>query len=138
MKKLFHSLLLMAARMSVRRSTNTQTVIDARITEGLDRWIAEKGFCRPDSGLDSVAEIINVNREALSYYCRTVLNVKFLSWRKQLRINEACRIMRENPEISFSDVSLLVGIPDRTNFRRQFFEVTGLTPADFLGSLSCK
>lgn len=138
MKKLFHSLLLIAARMSVRSSKNTQTVIDARITEGLDRWIAEKGFCRPDSGLESVAETINVNREALSYYCRTVLHVKFLSWRKQLRINEACRIMKEKPGTSISDLAQLVGIADRSNFRRQFFEITGFTPSEFLESCSCK
>lgn len=138
MKKLLHNMLLVAAKMSANDSNDTQTEIDSRITEGLERWIAEKGFCRLDSGIDSVAEAINVNTHALSYYCRNVLKIKYLSWRKELRISEACRIMRENPELSSADVGRRVGIPDRTNFRRQFFEITGMTPSDFLEFYSCK
>lgn len=97
----------------------------------LDEWVAQKGFCESDMPLDAVAEQLGVRRESLSSFCIRNYGTTFLSWRKRLRIEEAKQIMRENKNLSFSIIGEMVGIPDRSNFRRQFVDITGMTPNEW-------
>lgn len=97
----------------------------------LNRWVAEKGFCECEMRMEDVAEQLGVSREALSSFCLRNYGMTFLSWRKQLRIEEAMRIMAEDRNLSFSVIGEMVGIPDRSNFRRQFVDVAGMTPCEW-------
>lgn len=97
----------------------------------LDEWVAQKGFCESDMPLEAVAEQLGVRRETLSSFCIRNYGAAFLSWRKRLRIEEAKRIMLEDKNLSFSIVGEMVGIPDRSNFRKQFIDETGMTPNEW-------
>lgn len=97
----------------------------------LDDWVAQKGFCESDMTLEAVSEQLGVRRETLSSFCIRNYGMAFLSWRKELRIAEAKRLMSENKDLSFRIIGEMVGIPDRSNFRRQFIDVTGMTPSEW-------
>ena len=122
----------LTARRYGRSASDVQRRLDARTALLLGRWVADRAYCHPDQSMEAVAEELGISMEQLSYYCRSVLGVHFLTWRKQLRIAEAQRLLRADPALSLQVVGERVGITDRTNFRRQFYEVCGCLPAEWL------
>ena len=46
----------------------------------------------------------------------------------QLRIEEAKRLLLENPEMSINIIAELSGFSDRSNFHRQFTKIVGCSP----------
>ena len=108
-----------------------QRRIDVRTARALERWTRDRRHLLPTS-MEDVAAELNVSKEQLSHFFRMFYNVSFLRWRKELRIAEAERLLAENPEISLDRLGYEVGIPDKSNMRRQFLEVTGKTPAQWL------
>ena len=124
--------LRMSARRPVRDLSDYQKTLDARTALVLEEWVRQRGYCRPDMSMEAVAEELELSKEQLSYYCRVVLGEGFLTWRQGLRIAEARRLLLQHPDMSLQTVSERVGIMDKTNFRRQFYEVCGCYPAEWL------
>lgn len=81
--------------------------------------------------MQEVADNLGVSHAELSWVSRRVYGDNFLSLRKRLRLNDACRMLVEYPDLPFSVVADRVGIPDRTNFRRQFFSEFGMSPGEW-------
>ena len=78
-----------------------------------------------------VAEEFGVSEEALSFYFSSVVGERFSSFRKRLRLEEARRLICENPDSKLSHVASRVGIPDKCNFRKQFYSVYGIPPSEW-------
>ena len=55
----------------------------------------------------------------------------FLQWRKEIRIDEAKRLLVKDKTIPTAIIGEEVGISDKSNFKRQFREITGCTPAQW-------
>lgn len=98
------------------------------IISRFDKWVETKGYCNPDESMQDVSLKLGISRFELSWVSRRVYGDNFLSLRKKLRICEAERLLIHNPEAPVSLISEMVGINDRTNFRRQFQEVCGMSP----------
>ena len=96
-----------------------------------DEWIASKAYYRVDTAMHQVAERLGVTRGELSWVCRRVYGDNFLSLRRRLRLGDASRLIAEYPELPFSVIAERVGIPDKTNFRRQFFSEFGMSPGEW-------
>lgn len=109
-----------------------QTCVDARITAALDKWMRQKKFLTEGQNIHQTARSLGVNAEQLSFYCRSVLRVPFLTWRKELRIREAMNMLQEDPDMPLSLVGMCVGIKSKSNFRRQFSDVAGCPPRDWM------
>mgnify|MGYP002622229865 FL=1 len=101
------------------------------INEKMEKWLGEKGYVASDQKMSQVAESFGVSKDELSWYCRNTFGKSFLTLRKELRIREARRLIAENPAVPLSNIGEKVGINDKTNFRRQFYEVMGMTPQEF-------
>lgn len=97
----------------------------------VDKWIKNKGYLLPDISMSKLCEMLSISRYELSWVCKHFYGDNFPSVRKRMRIFEAEKMLAENPDIPFTYIGERVGIPDRTNFRRQFFEVTGQTPTEY-------
>jgi len=110
---------------------SSQRKVDEKITRALELWIAEKRYCLPEQTLQDVARDLDVSAEAFSYYCTNVLGERFGSFRKKLRMAEARRIIEQEPECRMVNVAFRVGIADKCNFRRQFFEMYGCAPSEW-------
>lgn len=131
MKKLLFGFLQALMRFNSAVSSSNQKGVDKKITKALQGWIADKKFCIPDQTLSEVAEDLDVSPNAFSYYCVTVLKERFTSFRKKLRLAEARAIIERNPDEKLINVAYMVGIQDKCNFRRQFYEVYGMTPGEW-------
>ena len=112
-------------------SSSIQQKINRRIRLRLLKWLADGKLHEDYSSMDALASDINVSREQLSFYCSTMLHKRFATWRKELRIEEAKYLLLEYPDLPANAVGAMVGIPDKSNFRRQFLETTGCTPNEW-------
>ena len=105
-----------------------QIRINKRIAKKLRHWVAEKRFCNPECSLADVAEEFEVTPDALSYYFSTVIRLRFTTFRKHHRLEEAKRIIYDEPGCKLLLVASRVGITDKCNFRKQFHERYGFGP----------
>lgn len=109
----------------------TLQIADARTEICLEKWVGERKYTNPDSTLEDVADDIGVSTLQLAYYFKIVLGQSFQTWRKKKRIRDAQVLIAQNPEKSIASIGYSVGIMDKSNFRRQFLEETGMTPIEY-------
>ena len=95
-----------------------------------EKWISAKGW-QEDLSMSGVAAKLGTDTDNLSVLFRERFGIRFLEWRRKVRIEEAKRLLLEDKTIPTAVIGEAVGIPDRSNFRRQFKMVTGYTPAEW-------
>ena len=96
----------------------------------IEQWIADKRWAE-DASLAEVACSLGIEKEDFSLYFRRKYNKSFLLWRKEVRIQEAKRLLVKYRKTPTALIGEEVGIYDKSNFKRQFREITGLTPAQW-------
>ncbi len=135
-----HSLLASISRKLRRIHTNSLEVIQSNINSRktiekverqLARWIEEGKHHEPDISMDDILDDLGLTRKELSFYCSRVLKKKFLTWRKELRINEAKALLIQHPEVPACHIGYVVGLCDKSNFRQQFRDIVGCTPLEW-------
>lgn len=94
----------------------------------VQQWVNCKGYRLPHRTIREAAESIGTDSVKLHRYCINSLGMDFRAWRTSLRIEDAKKLLREEPSISAARIARIVGITDRSNFLRQFTESTGSTP----------
>ncbi len=99
-----------------------------RIERSLQKWVKEKRFREYDKTREQIARELNTTKEMLHLYFTTKVGVDFKTWRTGLRIEEAKRLLLENPEMSTNIIAELSGFSDRSNFHRQFTKIVGCSP----------
>lgn len=99
--------------------------------EKLESWISEKGYMQKDLCVDDIVETFGVNREYLRYFFRTYVHSDFRTWRAELRIKEAKKLMIKYPDYNFSKISEMVGFNHRANFFNQFVKIEGMSPSEW-------
>lgn len=97
----------------------------------LERWVAEKHYIDIDSSPDKVAKELGITKTRLNGYFAQYEQTTFREWRTQLRLKEAERILREEDDVAVSSLHELVGVSDKSNFRRSFKQFTGMTPHEY-------
>ena len=100
-----------------------KSVLDTDTILKLDKWIREKRWAE-DLTMQDIAD-------ELSLFFRIQTGKNFLKWRKERRIEEAKKLLLEDRDIPTLIIGEAVGICDKSNFRRQFKEITGCTPAEW-------
>lgn len=99
-----------------------------KIEETLKNWVSQKKYCEYDKSRDEIARELHTTNEMLYLYFNTRKGVDFKTWRTELRIEEAKRLLLENREISTSVIGEISGFSDRSNFHRQFVKLVGCSP----------
>ena len=85
----------------VNKATNTESNNEFNELElAIEKWIEQKKFSEYDKSREEVAKELGTTREHLHMYFTTVKKVDFKTWRTELRINEAKRLLLENKELS--------------------------------------
>lgn len=105
-----------------------------KIEHAIEKWIRQKKFSEYDKSRDEVARELNTTKEYLHLYFTTQKGVDFKTWRTQLRIEEAKRLLLENKGLSTNMVGELSGFSDRSNFHRQFVRFVGCSPRQWRDS----
>ena len=99
-----------------------------KIEEALKTWVTQKRYCEYDKSRDEIARELNTTNEMLHLYFNARKGIDFKTWRTELRIEEAKRLLLENREISTSVIGEISGFSDRSNFHRQFVKLVGCSP----------
>ncbi len=107
-----------------------QRSVDRKIGNALNKWVEEERYLLEMTPREA-AEELGTSMEQMSFYFRMYVGTEFRCWRKQMRIEKAKIIMKLKPELPFSTIGEYVGISDKGNFRRQFYEVCHEWPAQW-------
>ena len=83
-----------------------------------------------DFTLADLAEHLELHPNYVSTIFRKVCGTSFSRYRKRLRMEEACRLIRETND-KFYLIGSKVGYPDAVSFARVFKEEIGCTPSEY-------
>ena len=94
----------------------------------------KKPYTNPDLTLDELAQALNVHRNNLSQVINTYEKKSFYDYINSNRIEEFKRIVviPENQRFSLLGLANNSGFNSKTSFNRNFKNVTGLSPTEYL------
>jgi YesN/AraC family two-component response regulator len=81
--------------------------------------------------VEEIACQLGTTSATLRKYFHNYVGVDFRSWRISLRIEEAKRLIDENPSIKISDLISLTGFNDRPYFYRIFQKLVGVSVSEY-------
>lgn len=99
-----------------------------KLERSLEKWVKQKKFSEYDKSRENVASELGTTKEILHMYFTTQKGLDFKTWRTELRIEEAKRLLLENKELSTNVIGEIAGFSDRSNFHRQFVKIVGCSP----------
>lgn len=105
-----------------------------KLEHALQQWVKQKKYVEYDKSRDDVAAELNTTREILHLYFSTRKGVDFKTWRTELRIEEAKKLLLKNKDMSINVVGEMAGFSDRSNFHRQFVKIVGCSPRQWRNS----
>ena len=113
--------------VEARRARKVLSMVDKRLGD----WVAAGKYKLNYSSIDDILKELDVTSDELSYFCATRYGKSFLTWRKELRIEEAKRMLLDYPGLPAYKVGQALGIADKSDFRHQFKSATGMTPSEW-------
>lgn len=84
-----------------------------------------------DFSLKEVADLANMTPNAFCRYFKQRTNKTFFQFLIEVRIENACRLISRESDITISEVSYRSGFKNLSNFNRKFKEIKGMTPSDY-------
>lgn len=81
--------------------------------------------------LEEVAEKANMTKNAFCRYFKKRTNKTFFQFLIEIRIENACKMLHHDKDLSISSISELSGFQDIANFNRKFKELKGISPSQF-------
>ena len=91
----------------------------------------ENIFCDEDISLNSVADELSITPHQLSELLNSNLKMNFYTFINKYRIEEAQKIMAEEPDRSLLSIAFAVGYNNKATFYSAFLKFTGTTPHKF-------
>lgn len=104
------------------------------LEEALERWVAEKRWREYDKSREQIASELNTSKDILHHYFILKKGKDFKTWRTEMRINDAKRLLLENKSASTNIIAEISGFSDRSNFHRQFVKIVGCSPKQWRDS----
>lgn len=112
--------------ISQKRLSRTQYIMDRAV-----QYMREN--CRREISLEEVADQVYVSKWYFSKLFRKEKGIKFSDYMSALRIEQAQKIIRENPNLKNYEVADMVGFGNVRYFSQLFKKITGKTPSEFRG-----
>lgn len=101
----------------------------------LEEWMEkEKPYCNPDFKLVDLQKVLPMNRTYLSQFIHAEYDCSFYLFVNRYRIEEAKRLMADNPDLKLADISAICGFSSPSVFSRTFTSVTGQSPSDWVNN----
>ncbi len=103
-------------------------ILEARL---YDLMKSEKIFCDEDLSLDRLAAMMTISKHALSELLNNNIGKSFNDFINQFRIDEAKKILTEEPGRSILSISYSCGFNSKSVFYASFKKFEGITPVQF-------
>ena len=124
-----------SAKKADNKAQESQTEVEFRKLErSLEQWVKQKKYVEFDKSREELAAELNTTREILHLYFTTRKGVDFKTWRTELRVEEAKRLLLKNKDVSVNIIGEMAGFSDRSNFHRQFVKIVGCSPRQWRDS----
>ncbi|MBC8756387.1 helix-turn-helix transcriptional regulator [Kordia sp. YSTF-M3] len=81
--------------------------------------------------LEEIATIANMTPNAFCKYFKQRTNKTFFKFLTEVRIENACKFLSNQQQVSIADVAYNCGFFNISNFNRKFKEIKGVTPTEF-------
>lgn len=91
----------------------------------------DKIWKKSDLSAVDIISHLNTNRTYFSQFLSERYGTNFRTCVNAYRVNEAQRIMRENPDINFTEIYMECGFSSYTTFNEWFKKIAGKTPTEF-------
>lgn len=112
--------------------------IEAKLAMLDQLMIDDKVFLEESLDLARLSDMVNLTTHQLSELINTRFAMGSPKYVRQLRVQEAKRILIEQPEASVLSVSLETGFRSQSSFYTAFHEFTGQSPGSYRQHLSSK
>lgn len=100
------------------------------------KWVESKAYTHEQFTIEELAAKLYTNKTYLSSFIREEYGMNFSGWIAHLRIEEAKRMMRENPDQKLIDVAFNVGFSSLAYFSSVFSKIEGVSPSVWLKMLT--
>ena len=81
--------------------------------------------------LDQIADVSNMTKTSFCKYFKKRTNKTYFEFLNELRIQHACKLLREDIDQSITAVAYDSGFKNIANFNRQFKYIKGMTPSNY-------
>ena len=116
-----------------------KTEFGAEYREKLEQWMeTEKPYLNPEFRLNDLRQVLPLNRTYLSQFIHAEYDCTFYQFVTNYRIEEAKRLMREQPDLRIWEIAEQCGFSSPTVFGRVFARETGQTPTEWLAQYDNK
>ena len=102
-----------------------------KVETAFSQWVETKAYHSQGLTHTKVAKALQVSDTELYLYCDWVLNENITTKIIDLRVEEAKKIILEEPSLEIIDVANRVGYSSSSSLSDQFKRRTGLTPSDW-------
>lgn len=92
----------------------------------------EQPFLNPDLNISMLAKVAITNRTHLSTAINRMTGTNFSTWLAEYRVNYVIHLMTTSGNDNLDMLYEKAGFGSRTSFYRQFKQITGLTPKQFI------
>ena len=124
-----------SAKKADNKAQESQTEVEFRKLErSLEQWVKQKKYVEFDKSREELATELKTTREILHLYFTTRKGIDFKTWRTELRVEEAKRLLLKNKDVSVNIIGEMAGFSDRSNFHRQFVKIVGCSPKQWRDS----
>lgn len=106
-----------------------------KLKNSLQEWVRNEQYLNSDKSIEEVAHELNTDISFLRWYFNTQMDKDFRTYRVELRIEYAKRLLAENPQLSINSISYRAGFNTKANFYTYFKKYVGVSPAEYLRDL---
>lgn len=101
------------------------------LRERLGQWEAEGKYREQNVPYKDILQTLDTDAATMRAFMKSENGMDFRSWRNQLRLRDACTMLRKHPEMTAEQVSESVGYSDGSNFHTDFRKFTGMSSSEY-------
>lgn len=102
-----------------------------RLRNNIGKWVAEGKYRERDIPYKDILEELDTDAATMRAFMKSEYGMDFRTWRNRLRLEEACKLLKEHPEMKAEQVSRSVGYGDSSNFHTDFKKLTGMSAGEW-------
>lgn len=99
------------------------------IRQQIDLWIQREGYRQKGITIDSLIDLLHINRTYISNFINTTYRCNFREWVTTLRMDYAKRLLADRSDKTIETVSEMAGFSSSSYFCKQFTRREGMTPS---------
>ena len=120
-----------AVGLSYNHSTLSNVDIETKLKRLNQLMHSSNLYQNENLNLNLTAESMDINSHQLSELINTHYGVGFSRYIRELRIEQAKVLLKNEPESSILSISMETGFKSQSNFYAAFKEITGISPGNF-------